>query len=133
MAVSTKRDWPIVTGLIVLSLIPVAAGMVRLVLLAGHPAVTPDNARFVTMPLPVILHIIGATIYCMLGAFQFAPRLRARYPRWHRMAGRVLVIAGLIAALSGMWMAQLYAIVPAERGAGSFLGNMRFQELSYGS
>jgi uncharacterized membrane protein len=114
MAVSTKRDWPIVTGLILLSLIPVAAGMVRLVLLAGHPAVTPENARFVTMPLPVILHIIGATLYCMLGAFQFAPRLRARYPRWHRMAGRVLVIAGLTAALSGMWMAQFYAIVPAD-------------------
>lgn len=114
MAVSTKRDWPIVTGLIVLSLIPVAAGMVRLVLLAGHPVVTPENARFVTMPLPVILHIIGATIYCVLGAFQFAPRLRARYPRWHRMAGRVLVAAGLIAALSGMWMAQFYAIVPAD-------------------
>ena len=114
MAVSTKRDWPIVTGLIVLSLIPVAAGMVRLTMLAGHPAVTPDNARFVTMPLPVILHIIGATIYCILGAFQFAPRLRARYPRWHRMAGRVLVVAGLTAALAGLWMAQFYAIVPTD-------------------
>lgn len=114
MAVSTKRDWPIVSGLIALSLIPVAAGMVRLGMLAGHPAVTPDNARFVTMPLPVILHIVGATIYCVLGAFQFAPRLRARFPRWHRMAGRVLVVAGLTAALSGMWMAQFYAIVPAD-------------------
>jgi uncharacterized membrane protein len=114
MAVSQRPDWPIVTGLIVLSTIPVVAGMVRLGMLAQHPAITPDNARFVGAPLPVILHIIGVTIYCWLGAFQFAPRLRARYPRWHRMAGRVLVIAGLTAALSGIWMAQFYAIVPAD-------------------
>ena len=114
MTVSTKRDWPVVSGLIVLSLIPVIAGMVRLSMLAGHPAITPDNARFVSAPLPVILHIIGATIYCILGAFQFAPRLRARHPRWHRMAGRVLVVAGLTAALAGLWMAQFYAIVPAD-------------------
>ena len=114
MAVSTRHDWPIVAGLITLSLIPVVAGMVRLTMLAGHPAVTPENARFVSAPLPVILHIIGATIYCSVGAFQFAPRLRARYPRWHRLAGRVLVVAGLTAALAGLWMAQFYAIVPAD-------------------
>ena len=114
MAASTKRDWPIVSGLILLSLIPVIAGMVRLTMLAGHPAVTPDNARFVMTPLPVMLHIIGATVYCLLGAFQFAPKLRARHPRWHRRAGRVLVLAGLTAALSGLWMAQFTTIVPAD-------------------
>ena len=114
MAVSARHDWPIVAGLITLSLIPVVAGMVRLTMLAGNPAVTPENARFVSAPLPVILHVVGATIYCIVGAFQFAPGLRARYPRWHRLAGRVLVVAGLTAALAGLWMAQFYAIVPAD-------------------
>ena len=114
MAVSARHDWPIVAGLITLSLIPVVAGMVRLTMLAGHPAVTPENVRFVSMPLPVILHIVGATSYCIGGAFQFAPRLRARYPRWHRLAGRVLVVAGLTAALARLWSAQCLATVPAD-------------------
>jgi uncharacterized membrane protein len=109
-----KADWLIPTGLIALATIPVVAGMVRLAMLAGHPPVTPDNARFVTAPLPVVLHIIGVTIYSIVGAFQFSPGVRRRWPRWHRWAGRALVVAGLTAALSGLWMAQFYAIVPAD-------------------
>ena len=109
-----KADWLIPGGLIALATIPVVAGMVRLSMLAGHPAMTPDNARFVSAPLPVVLHIIGVTIYCMLGAFQFSPGVRRKWPGWHRAAGRVLVVAGLVAALSGLWMAMFYAIVPAD-------------------
>jgi len=54
------------------------------------------------------------TIYSLLGAFQFSPGLRRRWPVWHRAAGRILVVAGLVAALSGLWMASFYAIVPAD-------------------
>jgi hypothetical protein len=50
----------------------------------------------------------------VLGAFQFSPGIRGRHPRWHRYAGRILVPIGLVAALSGMWMALTYAIVPAD-------------------
>ena len=60
------------------------------------------------------LHIVSVTIYSLLGAFQFSPGVRRRWPRWHRAAGRVLVGAGLAAALSGLWMAMFYAIVPAD-------------------
>jgi uncharacterized membrane protein len=114
MAVSTKSDWLIPAGLIALAFIPVAAGMARLVALAGGTEVTPDNARFFASPTPVVLHIIAVTIYCVLGAFQFSPGIRRNHPRWHRFAGRVLVPTGLVAALSGIWMAMTYAIVPAD-------------------
>jgi uncharacterized membrane protein len=107
-------DWLIPTGLLLLAFIPVAAGMFRLTQLAGGAPVTPDNARFFAAPIPVLLHIVGVTIYAVLGAFQFSPGFRRRHPGWHRRAGRVLVIAGLVAALSGLWMAQFYAIVPAD-------------------
>lgn len=109
-----RADWLIPTALIALAFIPVVAGSVRLALLAGGPAITPDNARFVTAPIPVVLHIVGVTLYSLIGAFQFSPGLRRRHPSWHRRAGRVLVVAGLVAALSGLWMAQFYAIVPAD-------------------
>jgi len=111
---SSGADWLIPAGLILLAFIPVAAGMFRLTQLGAGGPVTPDNTRFFGSPIPVVLHIIGVTVYALLGAFQFSPGFRRRYPAWHRRAGRVLVVAGLVAALSGLWMAQFYAIVPAD-------------------
>ncbi|WP_246142282.1 DUF2306 domain-containing protein [Lacisediminihabitans profunda] len=52
-------------------------------------------------------HIVSATVFCLLGALQFVPALR-RGRRWHRVAGRILVPARLLAALSGLWMAAFY-------------------------
>jgi uncharacterized membrane protein len=114
MAASHRADRLIPAGLITLALIPVLAGMSRLVLLAGGGPLTPANARFFGAPVPVVLHIVTVTIYSLLGAFQFAPGFRRSWPRWHRAAGRILVVAGLGAALSGLWMAMFYAIVPAD-------------------
>ena len=114
MAASNKAGWLIPTGLIALAFIPVAAGIVHLSTLAGGGAVTPDNERFFAAPIPVILHIVGVTLYCVLGAFQFSAGIRRRHIGWHRAAGRVIVVAGLVAALSGLWMAMFYAIVPAD-------------------
>jgi uncharacterized membrane protein len=54
------------------------------------------------------------TLYSVLGAFQFSAGFRRRHIGWHRAAGRVIVVAGLVAALSGLWMAMFYAIVPAD-------------------
>jgi uncharacterized membrane protein len=107
-------DWLIPAALIALAFIPIVAGAVRLTTLATGAAITPDNARFFASPIPVVFHIISVTIYCLLGAFQFSPGFRRRHPTWHRTVGKILVGAGLAAALSGIWMAQFYAIVPAD-------------------
>ncbi|OMQ14383.1 hypothetical protein A7K94_0217010 [Modestobacter sp. VKM Ac-2676] len=111
---ATRRQWWVAAGLVLLSLVPVLAGAVRVGELAGDPAVTAANARFVADPAPVVLHVVGATVYSLLGAFQFVPRIRRQWPRWHRTAGRVLVPAGLVAALSGLWMTVSYARPPAD-------------------
>jgi uncharacterized membrane protein len=95
-------------GLIALSLVPVIAGAFRVTTLTIGVDVTPENARFFASPIPVILHAVGSSVYLVLGALQFVPSLRRR--RWHRIAGRILVPAGLTAALSGVWMAVFYAI-----------------------
>ena len=115
--VTTRRrqaQWPVPTGLMLLSLIPVLAGASRLGILATGTS-APSDSRFAESPVPVIAHIISATLFCMLGALQFVPRLRKGRPSWHRIAGRVLVPAGLVAALSGMWMAVFYTL-PATDG-----------------
>ncbi|WP_374458006.1 DUF2306 domain-containing protein [Nocardioides sp.] len=99
----TRRDWWIPASLLALTFVPTAAGAARLVDLSSGR--TEENARFFDLPVPILVHIVGATTFCVLGAFQFMPSFRRRRPRWHRWSGRVLVPAGLAAALSGMWMA----------------------------
>jgi len=109
---ASTRPWLAPTALIALSLVPVAAGASRVAQLARCVAATAENARFVASPLPVVLHVIGATLFCVLGALQFAPTLRR--PRWHRAAGYVVLPAGLVAAFSGLWMAFLYPLPTGE-------------------
>jgi len=103
-----RREWMIPAGLVVLALVPTLAGAVRVAELAGDPMVTPANARFVAEPLPVMLHVVGAVIYALLGAFQFAPGFRRRHRRWHRMAGGVLIPAGFLVAGTGLWMTATF-------------------------
>lgn len=100
----------LVAGLLLLSVIPLAAGAFRLTSLAGGAEITPANARFFEVPLPVVLHILSAGVYAVLGAFQFAPVFRRSKPGWHRAAGRLLVLGGLLVGLSGLWMTLFYPI-----------------------
>src|SRR5207302_5196978 len=111
-------QWLAPVGLIVLSLIPVLAGSVRLTELAGGPEITANNARFVASPVPVMVHIVSVTVFSLLGALQFVPPLRRGRPSWHRIAGRVLVPAGVLVALSGLWMSAFY---PRPAGDGESL------------
>ena len=54
----------------------------------------------------MIVHIIGSSVFLLLGALQFVPSLRRR--RWHRIAGRIVAPAGLASALSALWMTLFY-------------------------
>ena len=103
----SKTIW-LVVGLIVLSAIPLLFGALRLNELASGAEITPENARFFASPLPVIVHIVGAGVYALFGAFQFVSRLWRRGTGWHRWAGRVIVPCGLIVGLSGIWMTLFY-------------------------
>lgn len=112
---SSIRSWLVPTALIALGLVPLGAGATRLSQLARGVAADAENARFVGRPLPVVLHVIGATLFCVLGALQFAPTLRRQ--RWHRIGGRVVLPAGVLAALSGVWMTLFYALPVGENDA----------------
>lgn len=96
------------SALLALVAIPIAAGAVRLTQLLGAADVTPENARFFAAPVPVVLHIISAALFCLLGPFQLSPGVRRRWPGWHRRAGRLLMVCGVLAGLSGLWMTQFY-------------------------
>jgi len=112
----------LITALLVLSALPLAAGAFRLSQLAGGAEITPANARFFASPLPVVVHIVGAALYAVGGTFQFVSSFRRRRPGWHRVAGRLLVICGLLVALSGLWMTLFY---PKPAGDGALLYGLR--------
>ncbi|SDF42146.1 Uncharacterized membrane protein [Lentzea fradiae] len=122
MTSTTTRDRLIPAAIILFSLVPVLGGALRLAELGGGADITPDNARFFASPLPVVLHAVTVSVYSVLGAFQFAPGFRRRRPGWHRAAGRVLVLCGLLGALSGLWMTVLY---PKPADVGAFLTGVR--------
>lgn len=106
---SKLAEWLVIAGLLLLSFIPVASGAHRLNQLTGGAQITPANARFFASPPPVVVHIFSASLYAILGAFQFATSLRRRWPGWHRWAGRLLVVCGLLVGFSGLWMVLFYA------------------------
>lgn len=105
---SRRREVAVVAGLLLLALMPAVGGIIRLHDLGAPARITDANARFIAAPLPVVLHILAALPFSLLGAFQFAPSFRRRYPRLHRLSGRLLAPLGLVAAISGLWMTFTY-------------------------
>ena len=127
---SSASEWRVTAGLLVLSAVPVIAGASRVTELASGADATPANARVLAVPLPVVVHIISASLFCLLGALQFHRGLRRRRPRWHRIAGRVLVPCGLAAAVTGLWMTLYY---PLPAGDGARFGALGLARLGFGT
>ena len=113
-----RPEWLILIGLLLLSLIPCVGGSIRLIeiLSSAEFGFLPENPRIGSAPTPVILHLISSVPYCILGAFQFLPSFRNAYPKWHRLIGRFLVLAGIVSALSGLWMTHSYSFPASLQG-----------------
>lgn len=60
------------------------------------------NPRYFEVPAPIALHIAAGILFCLLAPLQFSARLRRYAPRWHRMAGRIAMVAGLVFGLSAL-------------------------------
>jgi uncharacterized membrane protein len=119
-----RGTWLVPLGLIALSVVPIIAGWLRLVELSGGAAILPAKP---TSPVPLVLHVVSASIYSIVGAFQFSAEFRRRRPGWHRAAGRLLVVLGLIVALSALW---LTTFTPRFEGSGELY---RVSRLLFGS
>ena len=120
---TTRANWLVPTGLILLSFIPVLASAIRIAELSGAADVSSGDARFFAAPIPIVVHVISGSLFSILGAFQFAPDLRRRRRGWHRAAGYLLVPLGLAAALSALWMTGFY---PLPLSDGDLLNWFRF-------
>ena len=117
MNVLTGREWTTLMLIVVYSSVPSFGGLVRLVELAGGPSVLPGNPRALADPWPIILHVLGSFVFCIAGALQFLPSLRCHRPTIHRVIGRITVVAGLLSAISGLWMTFVFAFPEALQGS----------------
>ena len=116
------RSWPVPAALVALSAIPLTAGAFRLIQLSGGPELIPADDRFTGFPAALVIHIVGAAILALVGAFQFVPRFRRQHRAWHRRAGRVVAVAGLLVAGSALWLTVFY---PPQPGTGDLLYALR--------
>ena len=113
MKTVSRREWMLLAVILVYSFVPAVGGLLRIVELGGGPAIMPENLRALANPLPIVLHILSSFLFCILGALQFLPSVRRRYPAIHRTAGRVIAAAGCLSALTGLWMTLAFTF-PAE-------------------
>ena len=116
MTNTNRIDWKMPLALLAISALPLAAGIARLAGLASGLDGSADNARFVAAPSPVILHILSASLFSILGALQFSSGLRQLSPTWHRVSGRIVLASGILVALSGLWLTVMYPIPPELQG-----------------
>lgn len=111
-----QSEWVVLIGLLLVSIVPTAGGLFRLVELASGHEFLPENPRIQSAALPVIVHISASVFYCIVGAFQVFPSIRNTHPKWHRFAGRLLVGAGITSALTGLWMTHYYSFTADLQG-----------------
>ena len=72
-------------ALVALSLVPVVAGALRVSDVTTGSTFMPEDAHHPgPVPIALVVHIVSAVVYSLVGAFQFSAGLRRRRPRWHR-------------------------------------------------
>lgn len=115
---TSGAGWPVAVTLVVLSVIPLSAGALRLVQVAGGPDLVSADDRFDGFPAALVVHIVGSSCFALLGIGQLLTRFRRRHPIWHRSSGRVLIAAGLAVVGSALWLTFGY---PGHPGTGPVL------------
>ncbi len=65
------------------------------------------EARYAANPRWMFLHASAGSLFLLAATLQFLPRFRARYVRVHRWNGRILVGAGMITAVTGLYFGVL--------------------------
>lgn len=96
----------LVAGLVFFSALPLTFGILRLLQLAGLSDLMPPASA---SAIALVGHILGALVYTLLGAIQFSPEIRRRWPAWHRVAGRLALVGAALVVSSALWLTAAYA------------------------
>ncbi|MDK1290351.1 DUF2306 domain-containing protein [Pseudoalteromonas umbrosa] len=102
-------NWPVISGLLLIMAVPgIPAIIIIALVLLGQTDVLGMadviNPQYLAAPAAILTHAMAGVTFFLTMPWQFSPRLRIRYPRWHKLAGRIAVISGCVMALSGIWL-----------------------------
>lgn len=109
-----KSDWLIPLGLILLTIIPAIAGIIRIIGLSSNEEINTENERFHSSQIAVLIHITSSLVFGLVGAFQFSKGFRSKNLNWHRNSGIVLILMGLGSAISGLYLTQIFPKLPTD-------------------
>jgi uncharacterized membrane protein len=59
--------------------------------------------KYNTHPVTTLLHVVPAALFMVLAPLQFSRRIRSRHITWHRLGGRVLIVAAIPLVASGFY------------------------------
>lgn len=104
MQMATRVAAAAMFGLMALMCLGVAPVSARYLLPEVPFPAPPMVIQMTNWPVAVLAHVGGGVVALALGSFQLVTR---RGPRrvWHRWAGRTYVLACLVGAVSGFWLA----------------------------
>ncbi len=108
MSKLTRGEYIFLAFIFLFSFVPTFGSLFRLVELAGGPAVLPENPRATLGQIPIVLHIVSSFVFCLIGSIQFLPSVRRWRVDLHRRLGWIIASAGLVSALTGFWMTNVF-------------------------
>lgn len=97
---------------ILLALIGIGVALARTIRLLPilvnrpSPLVTPPpiDYMFAQFPWLTLVHILPGLLFMVLGPLQFNAGLRTKYPKRHRLSGRIFVLCSLIIGVTALVM-----------------------------
>ncbi|MFD3686306.1 DUF2306 domain-containing protein [Nocardiopsis sp. NPDC058631] len=107
MTKSTRRRWWWALWTLL------AASAVGIALFSAEPYVVGDVERnripldpeIASHYLSIAVHAIPSSLALLIGPFQFVTRLRVRYPKAHRVAGRVYMVSVVLGSIAALFAA----------------------------
>ena len=82
--------------------------IIRLMPRTDAPYVAEFNRWFTAHRALTFLHVVPGAAILVLAPFQFSSRLRTRHIRFHRWSGRLVLLAALLAGLSGLFFGAVF-------------------------
>lgn len=86
----------------------ILSGIMRLAGVAGFvmtgEGMDEHDQHYASYLLLTLFHLIPGTLFMLLGPLQFSASIHNRWPQYHRCAGRILLLCGLLTAITGLVM-----------------------------
>lgn len=81
---------------------------------------------FAARPALTLLHVVPGGVFLALAPWQLSTRFRSRHVSFHRRSGRVLLLAGLAAGVSGLVLGALFPFGGRVAASAVFLAGSAF-------